>query len=238
MIGSVLIIDDKGVEKDSRKDFDILIVSKVISAPTPKFNKVDVPGRDGKIDLSDTITGEIKFDERQIYLKFRYMGPENKRTAMLTEFLNFAYGKQIKCIFSDDESYYYIGRMSSQRPEINKVVLDMEIDMIVEPYKRNIESTDDDWLWDPFDFELGVINELNNIIVNGSAEVSLVGADYTDNPIITVDSLMTVSYDGGDPINLSIGSHKIYDIIITKGTHTFVFTGNGIASISYRGGLL
>lgn len=238
MIGNVTVINGSGVEKHSYRDFGLLIKTKVISAPEPQLHEIEVFGRDGTIDITEVATGNVRYKKRSIKLELRYIGSESTRTSMLTDFENFIHGKLIKYIFDDDASYYYIGRMRSCEPQVAGGAFDLSTELTVQPYKYNIESTADDWLWDPFDFETGVINELHSITVHGTATVTLIGSPYQDNPVITVTSPMTVSYDGGTPINLVAGSQKVYDIIITSGEHEFVFVGEGTATIDYRGGLL
>lgn len=238
MIGNVTVINESGIEKHSYNDFGLLIKTKVITAPEPQLHEVEVFGRDGTIDLTEAASGIVRYKKRTIKLELRYIGPENTRTSMLTNFENFIQGKLIKYIFDDDAAYYYIGRMISCEPEVAGAAFDLSTEISVQPYKYNIESTADDWLWDPFDFELGVINELHSILVNGTATVTLIGSIYQDNPVITVSAPMTVSYDGGDPISIYTGSQKVYNIIINEGEHEFVFTGNGTATIDYRGGVL
>lgn len=232
------MINQAGVEKDAFNDFGLYIKSKVIKSPPPQLHKIEIIGRDGSIDISDMLSGQMRYKERQIDIVFRFIDAENMRTGMLTDLQNFVHGKAIKFIFNDDQAYFYEGRMTVDDPSVNGMALDINSTIIAQPYKRSIESSADDWLWDPFDFETGVINELHSITVDGTATVTIIGSPYQDNPVITVSSAMTVSYDGGSPISLAIGSQKVYSIIITEGEHEFVFTGNGTATIDYRGGLL
>lgn len=239
MIGNVTMINADGVEKNSYNDFGLIIKSKIISAPEPQIHKVEIIGRDGSVDLSDILTGTVRYKDRNIKLVFRYLGAENTRTAMLTEFQTFAHGKLIKFIFNDDLSYFWRGRIISGEPTVvDNLAMDNSTSCVVEPYKYDILSTGEDWLWDPFDFEIGVINEMHNLIIEGSLTVMFIGSPYQDNPTITVSDPMTVSYDGGEPISLVAGTQKVYDIVITSGEHTFTFTGTGIATIDYRGGTL
>lgn len=235
MINSVVMIDNSGVEKHSYDDFKLFIKSVVIHAPEVQMHKVEVGGRDGAIDLTEVLMGNVRYNDRDIELYFRFAEDELDRTTMLTRLQNFVYGKQIKFIFKDDEDYYYLGRMKSLTPGVEGAVFDLSTELEVDPYKYRMFSSDEDWLWDPFDFEEGVANETGNIVVDGEETVIMATDEKWDSPIIENDAPISVSYDGGTPINLLAGRRKVYEIMMKTGIHTFTFVGNGTVTISYRG---
>jgi hypothetical protein len=49
------------------------------------------------------------------------------------------------------------------------------IEADVDPFKYDVFSSDEDWEWDIFDFENGIINEAAEIVVNGATSFMLVG---------------------------------------------------------------
>lgn len=224
--------------KHSYTDFGYILKSCTIDAPEPQLHKVEVVGRNGAVDMTEAIGGTVKYNERNINMEFRYMGAIDTRTSRLSDFENFAHGQLMKFIFDDDEAFYYLGRIDSVAPTVNGSVQDITVHAIVDPYKYNITTSAEDWLWDPFDFEEGIINETANMEVDGTLTYTLVAQRRWENPIIVSDSAMTVSYDGGTPINIVVGSQVMYDIIITVGEHTFTFVGNGTVTINYVGGML
>ena len=53
--------------KHSYRDWGLLLKSRpVISPPSPKTVYVDIPGSNGVIDLTESLTGDVKFDNRTI----------------------------------------------------------------------------------------------------------------------------------------------------------------------------
>ena len=73
-----MISKDNGVLIDnfhSYKDFKLILTKKTISSPELQEEYVDVPGRDGPIDLSEVLTGTVKFKERTISLSFFSLSP-------------------------------------------------------------------------------------------------------------------------------------------------------------------
>lgn len=255
MIGNVLMTDESGTTKSAYDDFNLIIKHKVINSPDPQLHKIEVVGRDGVIDLTDSIAGQVKFEERSIELSFRFLGKESERTAMVSEFLNFVYGKRISYNFNDDVSFVYIGRMTSCVPEVDGAIYDLETEIVVEPYKRTAESTAEEWLWDSFDFELGVINEFHeiNVPANEYVGVTMVGTS-NDNPIVTaIDANIQGWYDIAPEVVEQTGiqphfvvdagnTRKIYSVVILTGEHWFTFktVGNtdGAVTVDYRGGSL
>ena len=99
----------------------------------------------------------------------------------------------------------------------------------------------EDWEWDPFNFETGIIREYREIRVDGSLKFIIEGRRKNVVPAFTV-----VSDDGsglqvrfnGTTYNLPDGTSRVLNIVIRSGTNTLYFTGNGTVSIDYRGGRL
>lgn len=254
MIGNVLMTDESGTTKSAYDDFNLIIKHKVINAPDPQLHKVEIVGKDGAVDLTDYLTGKVRFAERQINLDFRYLGVESTRTAMVSEFLAFVYGKKIRYTFNDDINYFYVGRMTENTPEVSGAVFDLSTSITVEPFKRDLESSAEEWLWDSFDFELGVINELSEIALPANQYVgfTIVGS-YEDYPIVTTGNApVQIWYD----INPSyLETHAIdpqytvpanstlalYSLKILTGEHWFTcraVDADSTVTIDYRGGIL
>ena len=95
-------------------------------------------------------------------------------------------------------------------------------------------------MWDPFNFETGIINETNELQVNGELEVAIYGRRKKVIPKITCNSpenQMQVIFKD-ETYNLSNGTQKILNIEICEGENVLKFIGNGTISIEYRGGSL
>ena len=105
------------------------------------------------------------------------------------------------------------------------------------PYKYELTSSAEDWLWDTLDFETGIIREYSDMIVDGELTVSIEGTPLTVIPVITASNSMKVAF-GGQTYDLKAGQNKFYGIKLRKGENTLTFTGNGTVTIDYRGGWL
>lgn len=223
-------------EKHSFNDWGIILSSKVISPPEPQLNRVDVPLRDGSIDLTESLTDEIKFKDRKITLNFT-VTDRATWTAKVSEIENYLHGKQMKIVFDDDLAFYYFGRVSVNKWETNKAIGKLVVEGTVEPFKYDVLSSAVDWEWDIFDFEEGIINETGELIVNGETTISLICRRKRMFPIFTASTPMTVKFDD-ETFHLAAGKQKLYGIFLCEGVNELTFSGNGTVSIDYKGGSL
>lgn len=225
-------------DKHSFHDFGLIMTNKVISGPVPKTKKVEVPARNGSIDMTDVVTDDVKYEDRTINISF-FAGNDLDALPAITSKIQAEWsGAKTKIIFDDDEAFYWLGRIDGVEPVVtNGKSITINVTATVNPYKYSVQSTMDDWLWDPFDFDTGIINELADLKVNGLLSVELMGVFKYDNPIVISDSEMTVTHNGVTA-DIKPGSQVLYDIVLSEGTNTLTFTGNGTVSINYVGGSL
>lgn len=224
-------------DKHSFKDFGLIMTNKVISGPTPKTKKVAVPARNGSVDMTEVLTNDVRYNDRTINISF-FAGDKLDALPDIISQIQIAWaGEKTKIAFDDDMAFYWLGRIESIEPVTNGRIITINITATVDPYKYSIQSTADDWLWDPFDFDIGIIQELYDLKVNGTLSVDIIGVYKYDNPIIISDSNMAVTHNGVTA-NIHPGSQVLYDIVLSEGTNTLTFTGNGTVSINYVGGSL
>ena len=218
-------------------DWGLILVSKQISTPEPQTNLVNVPMRDGSIDLTEVLTDDIKYNDRTITMLFEIMDSRTDWSAKTSAIQNYLHGKRLQIVFDDDCAFYYVGRLKVNEWSPNKSTAQMQIEATVEPFKYDIVSSAVDWEWDMFDFEEGIINETGELIVNGSTTITLICRRKRMFPVFTVSEDMTVTFDG-EIYNLKAGSQKVSDICLCEGENEVTLAGNGTVSIDYIGGSL
>lgn len=227
-------------EKHTYQEWGLILTHINIDFPDIKTETIDIPGADGELDFSEVLTGDIKYKNRTISFEFvtfeRYKNWKN----LISEISNYLHGKKFKIILDEDPSFYYYGRVTVNQFKSNKSTGTITIEADVEPYKYDLYSSLEDWLWDPFNFETGIINETNELQVNRELEVAIYGRRKKVIPKITCNSSenqMQVIFKGETYI-LSNGIQKILNIEICEGENVLKFIGNGTISIEYRGGSL
>lgn len=217
-------------------DFNLYIQKIEISEAEIKSESVDIPGGDGELDFTYALTGDAKFKNRKINITCANL----KKYVTLQEYSrvqNALHGKRMKIILSKDLSFYYLGKVSVGKFEVDGLIRFITIECDVDPYKYDILQSNEDWLWDPFNFEDGIINETNNIEVSGTKNVVIYGRRKRVVPWITCDNTMQVVFNS-QTYNLSAGRQKVLNIEICEGINTLKFIGNGTVTIEYRGGSL
>lgn len=228
--------------KHSYRDWGLLLKSRpVISPPSPKTVYVDIPGSDGVIDLTESLTGDVKFDNRTIKCEFVVLDARNRWSDIYSEIMDYLHGQRMRVRLDEDPTYYYEGRLQVNEWKSDKVTSTITIEGDVEPYKMEMFSSLEDWEWDSFNFETGIIRDYKEIRVDESLTFTIEGRRKSVVPSFTV-----VSDDGsglqvrfnGTTYDLPDGTSRVLNIVIKNGANTLYFTGNGTVSIDYRGGRL
>lgn len=219
----------------SYKDLGLTLTKFEISPPNPKTYKVNIAGADGDIDLTEALTGDVKYENRTINMEFAIIGEWRDIQNKYSEVQNALHGKRFsEIVFDDDGNYYHVGRVSAVALGSEPLIGTITIQCIVEPYKYD---WGDDWLWDTFSFETGIINEMSGLTVNGKLEVTYIGQRKKYIPYITTSSDMKVTF-AGNTYNLTAGKNKIFEIEFHEGINILTFSGKGTVTIENKGGSL
>lgn len=227
-------------DKNTFDDWHLIPTSRpVIAPPALRSQTVDIPGGFGSLDLSEALAGYPLYDNRTGSIEFAVVNDKWSDWSLgYQTILNYLHGQRMKMILEDDPSYYYIGRFTVNSWSTGDNYSTITIDYDLYPYKKQLVSTSEQWLWDPFDFEYGYITEYFNLSVNRSLSVTVKACGEPTVPVITSSAAMTVTVNS-KTYNLSAGRNYITDLVAPPNTDTtYTFTGTGTISIDYRGGVL
>lgn len=149
-----LTSDGKFAGKNTWKDWHLIPSSKPIIAQAGVVtNYVDIPGRrNGPVDLSDYLTGQVVYGSRSGSFTFMLHPDYEYWESIRTEINDYLHGKKMKMCMSDDPGFYYEGRFSLNELSSDATCTSFTINYAVGPYKYYINAGGD-WLWDPFNFE-------------------------------------------------------------------------------------
>lgn len=238
----------------------------IISPPTQKTNYLDIPGADGSLDLSEILTGYPIFNNREGSISFIAMNnnasvmPECsplKIRNLVSVISDHLHGKRMRMILEDDEIHYYEGRFNVEDVSIEEDFNKITIGYNLEPYKWSVNSSIDDWIWDTFNFETGVITSgiLSNIPVTTTTK-SITLNNYAIGTAPVVPSFIVTSTNGQGVyirmVNTKLGidtgellfqngTRKNLDYVMYGDEVTFYYrvsSGTGTLSIDYRQGRL
>lgn len=226
-------------EKHTLKDWGLGWLAVTLGFPEPKTYEQDVPGADGTIDLTEAMTGgDVKYKNRSLSLEFEVPDRDFGDWAnKVSEIANYLHGQKMKIILDNDKSFYYIGRLSVDTEKTDREESKLVLSGDVDPYKYERCGSLEDWLWDSFNFETGIIRDYKDMEVAGTRTLILRGRRKKVIPVFDCSVPMKVSFAGTE-YDLPAGKSKVFDICLGEGDHELIFTGDGTVSVDYRGGML
>ena len=159
-----------------------LVPKKRPSFSMPKFKShiIDIPGADGVIDLSTALTGYPVYGNREGSWEFMVLNGYGEWYDRYSEIASYLHGQRFRAILEDDLAFYYEGRFEVDDWKSDKDWSTISIKYNVGPYKKTRQTTSEDWIWDPFNFQNGIIQDqyFKDLDINSPGVYTLY--DYTD----------------------------------------------------------
>lgn len=103
-----------------------------------------------------------------------------------SDIMDYLHGQTMRAILEDDPEYFYEGRFTVNAWKSEKDWSRLVIDYDVGPYKWKNLSSIDNWLWDPFNFQNGVIQAAlfrNIAVTTEMKEIELDAVMYGRAPV-------------------------------------------------------
>lgn len=230
-------MDVKIAQYSMLNDFGLHLLSVDVGTPEIQENLKEIEGRNGPIDMSDAITGYPTYKNRSMKFQFDFKdGSYDEWLWRVSDLRDAIHGRRLQIIIGAD-SFYYIGRISVDTEKLNQDYSKVELSVTADPYKYELYSSLEDYEWDTFNFENGIVREYSDIQVTESMELTVPGRKMQVIPVFYCSAAMTVEYSGVS-YNLSEGWSKHPDILLMDGNNILKFIGNGTVSVDYRGGRL
>lgn len=252
--GSIVSSTMKHGSINTWDDWHLIPTSRpVFQQGTVKTNYIDVPGADGQLDLTESLTGYPVFNNREGSLEFIVANGYRRSWAEgFSRFANWLHGKKLRVVLDDDPEYFYEGRFSLNEWKSNNdgTWSNVTIDYNLKPYKYSVYISTDRWLWDPFNFQTGFAYNGGSIPINGETtyEINNDAMHVVPSFIIsnTNDTKWTIELNGTSidvPLNLGHGAKYVYrnpSLELKAGNNTIKVTAqtSGVLDVSFRGGSL
>ena len=131
-----------------------------IVMPEPKKVTVDIPGRNGILDLSEAIRHYPVFNNREGSIKFHVLNGYGDWHGRYEQIANYVHGKSMQVRLEDEPGWYYTGRVTVKQWTSNNdgTWSDIEFGYDLHPYKLSEDTTTTNaWKWDSFNFINGFI---------------------------------------------------------------------------------
>lgn len=210
--------------------------------PTVKSQYVDIPGGNGVLDLTESLTGYPLYNTRTGSWEFYVENGFKPWDELYSEISNYLHGQKLRAILEDDPGFYYEGRFTVDEWNSDSWWSTITISYDVYSYKKELTSSLENWLWDPFDFETGIVREYGELEVNDTLTLEIPSRQEYICPKIIVTSSdgtgMNLQYNS-KTYHLNDGENLLPEVTFGGGvTVTLKFTGNGTVSVDYQGGSL
>lgn len=244
----ILVLDSEILETapEFNQHYNLLSVGCGVSTPEPRLNMVEVPGRNGMLDLTNAL-GATTYNNRNVWFASVMSDTTTRQIQRYSTLLNKYHGQLCKMVLDKEPDYYYVGRCSVSRDWLDNGTQAVRFDLDADPFKYPVYTSDDDWLWDPFNFNTGVIRKYRNLRVSGSRTVDVIAYEQPESPkfrvvLDTGQTSMRMTYDG-DTYYLRNGLNSFPAIVIQSldvhtDIHSFTFSGYGTVTIDLKGGIL
>lgn len=206
-------------EISAYKDWNIILTKSEIAFPEPKTSIVNIKGADGVLDLSEVLSGDIKYSNRSIKLTFELLN-DTEYTELITKIGAYIHGKTLTFQFTNDDLYFYSGRASINTWECVKRKGKIVISIDCEPYKCRVNETI---------VNVNLSNEEKTIILTNERQRVF--------PTLYIQGTVTMTWN--DLIyELSDGVYKMSNFYLIEGDNIINLNGNGSVKFTYRMGAL
>lgn len=252
---SLIFTDQESGETKNTWDDWHLVPSSRPSFASPKLKtyEQDIPGANGKIDLSSALTGYESYQNRTGSIEFLVVhmgldtdlgdtyGYNNEKSyawsGLKSAIAGFIHGKKIKVEYEDAPGIYFLGRLSLNQWKSDQTASTLTIDYDLEPFKYSLQSSGDLWKWDPFNFLTGVIRTYSQDAMkftsNGTS-FRIIGTMTPVVPTIFVTSACSLTTTKG-VFSLKAGQNYNPFIMVYPGDQNWVFSGaDGSAAVYFR----
>lgn len=165
-----------------------------IAPPDKKTKTIDVPGMNGDLDVSESLTGYPVFTNRKGSIDYMIETGHEEWSDIYANMVSFLHGRKLYMAFEDDPGYYYYGTFTVGNYDSQKDNSNITISYDLEPYR--MEYRNGYLNFDIFDFNTDSRTGLSynpvkrkeiysntdwiDILVNGDF------GNYTEKPVMPI----------------------------------------------------
>jgi len=219
----------------SYDDFHLILNSRVISTPSKKKIKSDVPGMNSTWDFSTVASnGEIIYNQRTIVCNFTLIC--NSKAQLQSEMSKIAEWlqdtPQSRLIFDDISDYYFMAEVENEIPIPEEhSVAEFTVVFTAEPFKTSLDFVGND-IWDTFNFNEDYM-QTNEYDVVGSKSITLYNPGRLIMPTINCSANMSITVNS-KVYSLVTGDNKNYGLKLKNGANNIVINGSGHIKFIFR----
>lgn len=200
-------------------DWGLILTSKDVTPPEPKTNYINIDGMSGSLDLSESLTGDITYQDRTVTATFwTDEGSYADREKLINNIVSELHGKKIKIIEPDTPHYYFYGRVVIKERHNNKAYAEFKIECICDPWRYSLQDT-------TRTVSVDNLLPIHVVLRNGGAKKVY--------PTVKVDGSVKIEYKD-ITIELTSGEYSLPDLKLEKGFNIVDVSGTGTLIITYK----
>ena len=197
----------------------------IISIPEPNLTVLEIPGRNGRLDISEALTGDVTYGNRTIKLELASSVDLESWYEKCLHIFNTYHGKRVTVIFDDDLTHYYTGRAAVSDPQRVRNGGTFVLSVDAEPFRYSTTE--------------------RVFAVSVSSSASSKTTTLTNSgrkpvcPDVNASKACQLVF-GGLTVSLVQGSQTVPSLILPSGNTsvTVKVTGGGTVTFSFREGWL
>jgi phage-related protein len=200
----------------SYDDWGVYLTSFFVGDAEPKENYVDIPFGHGSMDLTEALTGEVSYGDREFEAVFTIKSPRSAWPDLTRAMRSYLNGKKRKIRIAEEPDYYLIGRCRTSF-EIDGVLGSFTVSATCEPWKyKNAPTTQN--------VTLGA---------SGTATVYLSNSRKRVIPTITTSAEASIVFNGQTTV-VTAGTHKFTNIVLVEAENQLTITGTAGTTVSFE----
>ena len=194
-----------------------------LSAPQYRRSVVTVPGRDGVLDLSDVLTGEVHYDMRKLTIRLENSsGSRENRMGWISFMVNSLDGTEQEIELPDDHDRVLRGRVRVAVQYNDNAHASVQITADVDPFRYKKQDTNI--------YLIHQTDGTKTYTVQSNGRKTVI-------PMFRVFNVVETASINNHEIT-STGEYQFPDIKISHGTNEITLTGKIAVYLSYREGVL
>lgn len=205
----------------SYDDFRLILSKKEMGSPTVKVQKVDIPGADGALDLTDFF-GEPKYEDVTHRFDFSTAYPQEEFISQFTTVKNAIHGKKMRVVLDDDPLFFWIGRCHVSGFTSENGIGTISVECDCQPWKYKQEQT--------------VIAQ----VISGTNTITLTNGRKRAVPevqVFTEAGSLNINYQG-NIWDLGSGNYTLPELELVHGDNLVTVTGTGTITFVWQEGEL
>lgn len=198
--------------EDSYDNWGLLLTEMELKPPEARLQLIDVPGGNGSIDLTDALTGDVTFGDREQSFSFEAIMPDDFE-AIKTRLSNKLHGRRLKYRLSWDRGYEYEGRFEiDEYPQPVSIGI-IRVKVTADPYKTR----------GPMAYQLNA---------DGGRLYRFEAGRKPVQPVIEC-SAPTRVYHGGRELLLGAGTYRLNDVVFRQGWNEMYLNSREVKTVAW-----